>query len=85
MHSSCPASGIHAFLSVLQQAQTWMAPLAWLALMLAGLPIMFFLPAHWLFVRLAPPAAQKLPKDVTSGHLVLASERRIAGLKGPGD
>jgi hypothetical protein len=26
MHSSCPASGIHAFLSVLQQAQTWMAP-----------------------------------------------------------
>jgi hypothetical protein len=38
--------------------QTWMPPLAWLALMVAGLPLVFFLPTHLLLRRFAPaPAA----------------------------
>ncbi|MFO0800380.1 MAG: hypothetical protein U0804_23170 [Gemmataceae bacterium] len=40
------------------QAQTWVPPLAWLALLMAGLPLLVYLPTHlllkWLF---RPPPA----------------------------
>lgn len=42
-----------------EAAQTWMHPLAWLALLMAGLPLLVYLPTHlalkWLFRP--PPAA----------------------------
>jgi hypothetical protein len=39
-----------------EKAQTWMPPLAWLALLMAALPLAFFLPTHWLLSRLMPRA-----------------------------
>jgi hypothetical protein len=36
--------------------QTWMPPLAWLALMMTALPVLFFLPAHFALRYLAPQA-----------------------------
>jgi hypothetical protein len=36
--------------------QTWMPPLAWLALMMTALPVLFFVPTHRLLRALAPPA-----------------------------
>jgi hypothetical protein len=36
--------------------QEWMPPLAWLGVMLAGLPLLFFLPTHLLLNRLLGPA-----------------------------
>ncbi len=41
-------------------AQTWMPPLAWFALMMAGLPLLFFVPTHWVLSRLMPPAGAPL-------------------------
>jgi hypothetical protein len=38
-------------------AQHWMPALAWLGLLLAGLPALVFYPAHRLLCRLAPPVA----------------------------
>jgi len=32
-------------------AQTWMHPLAWLALLMAGLPLLMYLPTHWVLER----------------------------------
>ncbi len=39
-----------------EHPQTWMPPLAWLATLLVGLPLVFFLPTHLLLVWLFPPA-----------------------------
>ncbi len=36
--------------------QTWMPPLAWVALLLTALPLVIFLPTHLLLKRLAPAA-----------------------------
>ncbi len=36
--------------------QEWMPPLAWLAVMMTGLPVLFFLPTHWVLNRLVGPA-----------------------------
>ena len=42
-----------------KQAQQWMPPLAWLGLLMVGLPLLVFLPTHlalkWLF---PPPSAR---------------------------
>jgi hypothetical protein len=38
-----------------EAAQTSMPPLAWLALMMTALPVLFFLPTHFLLRYLAPP------------------------------
>ena len=35
-------------------AQAWMPPLAWLGLLVVGLPLAFYLPTHLLLRRLAP-------------------------------
>lgn len=35
-------------------AQSWMPPLAWLGLLMAGLPLAFYLPTHLVLRRLAP-------------------------------
>jgi hypothetical protein len=37
-------------------AQTWMPPLAWLALLMAGLPLLVYLPTHWALKRVFRPA-----------------------------
>jgi hypothetical protein len=37
-------------------AQTWMHPLAWLGLLLVGLPVLVFYPTHYLLRRFAPQA-----------------------------
>lgn len=37
-------------------AQTWMHPLAWLSLLLIGLPVLVFYPTHYLLRRFAPQA-----------------------------
>jgi hypothetical protein len=43
-----------------ERVQAWMPPLAWLGLLVVGLPVLFFLPAHLLLQRLAPrPAGQQ--------------------------
>lgn len=34
--------------------QHWMPPLAWLALLMAGLPLIAYAPTHWLLQRIAP-------------------------------
>lgn len=39
------------------EPQQWMPPLAWLAVMLTGLPLLFYLPTHLLLSWLAAPAA----------------------------
>jgi hypothetical protein len=39
-----------------RHAQTWMSPAAWLAGLILGLPILAYAPAHFLFMRLMPPA-----------------------------
>jgi hypothetical protein len=39
-----------------EKAQTWVPPLAWLAFMLTALPLVFFVPTHWLLSRLMPQA-----------------------------
>jgi hypothetical protein len=36
--------------------QEWMPPLAWLAVMMIGLPVLFFVPTHWVLDRLVGPA-----------------------------
>ena len=38
-------------------AQTYMHPLAWLALLMAALPIVLYLPTHWALQRLFPQRA----------------------------
>jgi hypothetical protein len=35
-------------------AQTWMPPLAWLALVMFALPLALYLPTHWILRRTAP-------------------------------
>ncbi len=39
--------------------QTWMPPLAWLLVMLAGLPALVYVPTHWLLKKFFPTAASK--------------------------
>jgi hypothetical protein len=51
--------------------QTWMPPLAWLALLVVGLPALCFVPAHVVLCRLAPRPARKLPDTLATGRLVL--------------
>lgn len=36
--------------------QSWMHPLAWLALLMVGLPLLFYWPAHWVLKRFVRPA-----------------------------
>lgn len=36
-------------------AQTWVPPLAWLALLMVGLPLVVYLPTHLLLKRLFRP------------------------------
>lgn len=36
------------------EAQTWMSPYAWLALMTLGLPLVFYAPVHFLLKKYAP-------------------------------
>jgi hypothetical protein len=40
--------------------QTWMPPLAWLALLLVGLPVLFFLPAHLILCLFPRPSRNSL-------------------------
>jgi hypothetical protein len=37
-------------------AQTWMPPLAWLGLLMVGLPLVFFVPTHFALAWLLKPA-----------------------------
>ncbi len=39
--------------------QTWMPPLAWLLVMLAGLPALVYVPTHWLLKKFFPNPAIK--------------------------
>ncbi len=41
------------------QPQTWMPPLAWLAVMLLGLPTLVYFPTHWLLKKLFRRAASE--------------------------
>lgn len=36
--------------------QTWMPPLAWIGVLLVGLPTLIYLPTHWLLRKVAPAA-----------------------------
>jgi hypothetical protein len=65
-------------------AQTAMPPLAWLALLIVALPVLFFVPAHRVLSRLAPRPARKLPDSLTTGRLVLRSRDGSPGLPLPG-
>ncbi len=38
--------------------QTWMPPWLWLTIFLAGFPVLFYLPAHFIFRRWFPAAAR---------------------------
>jgi predicted small integral membrane protein len=43
-----------------EKAQEWMPPLAWLAVMMTGLPILFFIPTHLLLLsRMKPNGDEK--------------------------
>jgi hypothetical protein len=43
------------------KAQSWMAPGAYLALLLVGLPLLIYLPTHLLFTRVFHPAERGVP------------------------
>jgi hypothetical protein len=50
-----------------KKAQTWLPPVAWFAFLMAGLPLVFFLPTHLLLRRLmpraGPPREEKAPAN----------------------
>jgi hypothetical protein len=52
-----------------EKAQTWMPPLAWLAFMMAALPLLFFVPTHWLLSRLMPRAVPAPEEKAAAGRL----------------
>jgi hypothetical protein len=66
-----------------KQPQTWMPPVAWLGVMLAGLPLLLFLPADLALRYLAPAVARKLPDSLSSGRPDLPSGDVPAGHTGP--
>ncbi len=39
--------------------QTWMPPMAWLLVMLVGLPTLVYVPTHWLLKKIFPTSASK--------------------------
>ena len=43
-----------------KQPQTWVPPLAWLGLLMAGLPLAVYLPTHLVLKRLFPPPPDRL-------------------------
>jgi hypothetical protein len=47
-----------------EKAQEWMPPLLWLALMIVGLPILFFLPTHLILCKMPVWAGAVQPKPV---------------------
>lgn len=42
-----------------EQPQTWMHPLAWLALLMVALPTLLYLPTHLTLQRLFPPPSAR--------------------------
>ena len=51
-----------------EKAQTWVPPLAWFAFMMTALPLVFFLPTHWLLRRVMPrPSAPREEKGASAG------------------
>jgi hypothetical protein len=64
--------------------QTWMPPLAWLGLMIVGLPVLLFLPAHVVLRWLAPRPARKLPDSLPTGRLILPPGEVSPGVPLPG-
>lgn len=52
------------------QAQTWMHPLAWLGLLMVGLPLLVFLPTHLILTRLFRPAGVEMEEGTGSPQVV---------------
>jgi hypothetical protein len=54
-----------------ERPQTWVPPDVWFALLMAGIPLCFYLPAHLALARLCPAPAPSRPRaaadDVTGG------------------
>jgi hypothetical protein len=40
-----------------ERPQTWMPPWLWLTILIVGFPVLFYLPAHWVFQSLFPAPA----------------------------